>query len=69
MYCQLWHCGRVSHHEFQAGGVAPVSSSAVGKGGEVYTYTGPKPYPEPRALEMGEIAGVIEQYRHGAKMA
>jgi N-ethylmaleimide reductase len=69
MYCQLWHCGRVSHNEFQAGGVAPVSSSAVGKGGEVYTYTGPKPYPEPRALEMGEIAGVIEQYRHGAKMA
>ena len=64
--CQIWHVGRVSHASFQAPEMAPVSSSAVA--GQVNTFTaeGFEPCTAPRALEITEIPGVIEQYRQGA---
>jgi N-ethylmaleimide reductase len=64
--CQIWHVGRVSHTSMQQDGQTPVSSSAVA--GEVNTFTanGFEPCTPPRALELEEIPGVVEQYRQGA---
>lgn len=69
MYAQLWHTGRLSHPDFQAGGVLPVSASAINAGGESRTPAGMKPRVTPRALELHEIPGVMEQYRQAAKNA
>lgn len=69
IFAQLWHVGRASHAAFQPGGAAPVSSSDVPLGGEIYTPQGPQPYTPPRPLRLDEIPGVIEQYRHAAGKA
>lgn len=69
IFCQLWHVGRLSHPDFQPGGEAPVSASAISSGGEARTLSGNKPRVTPRALETAEIAGVIEEYRHAAACA
>jgi N-ethylmaleimide reductase len=59
---QLWHTGRASHPDFQPGGVAPVSASAIAPAGEAHTPLGKKPFVIPRALDLDEIPGVIQQY-------
>jgi N-ethylmaleimide reductase len=64
---QLWHVGRASHPDFQPGGVAPVSASAIRPEGEVHTPLGKKPYVTPRALELEEIPGVVQQYAEATK--
>jgi len=69
IFLQLWHVGRVSHSLFQLGGALPVSSSAVKIPGEVFTPDGMKPYETPRALELDEIPGIIENYRSAAQNA
>jgi N-ethylmaleimide reductase len=72
IFLQLWHVGRVSHSSFQPGGVLPVAPSAVPISAEVKTMTAegkPAPYETPRALETGEIPGVIDAYRQGARNA
>lgn len=70
IFLQLWHCGRVSHSSFH-GGDLPVAPSAVAIEGVVRPFggAGTVPYETPRALETSEIAGVIDQYRQGAKNA
>jgi N-ethylmaleimide reductase len=72
IFLQLWHVGRVSHSSFQPGGVLPVAPSAVaippdlkaatadGKGG---------PYETPRALETGEVEGIVAAFKQAAKNA
>ena len=67
--CQLWHVGRVSHACFQPGGEPPVSSSAVGGEVNTFTATGFEPCTPPRALELDEIPGVVDQFRQGAENA
>jgi N-ethylmaleimide reductase len=69
IFQQIWHVGRLSHQDLQPGGVLPVSSSAIRPGGVSPTYNGPKQRPTPRALETHEIAGVVEEYRQGAKLS
>ena len=69
IFAQLWHVGRASHPVYQPNGELPVSASAVQPAGMIMTPAGPQPYVTPRALETSEIAGVIEEYRHGAKQA
>ena len=66
---QLWHVGRVSHPAYQPDGAPPVAPSAVRPRGQVFTGAGMEEYVTPRALETGEIAGIIEEYVHGARMA
>src|SRR5215475_2898719 len=67
---QLWHVGRVSHPSLQPGGVLPVAPSAVAVVGTVFTADWKQvPYGVPRALEMAEIPGIIEDYRKGAQNA
>jgi N-ethylmaleimide reductase len=72
IFLQLWHVGRVSHSSFQPGGVLPVSASAVPISAGLKTMTADgksTPYETPRALETGEIPGVIDAYRQAASNA
>jgi 2,4-dienoyl-CoA reductase-like NADH-dependent reductase (Old Yellow Enzyme family) len=68
IFMQLWHVGRISDPSF-LGGEAPVSASAIAAAGDVSLLRPKRPYPVPRALELDEIAGVVEAYRKGAENA
>ena len=69
IFLQLWHMGRASHSDFH-GGRPPVSASAVKIAGDgIHTPLGKKPYETPRALEPGEIADVVADYRRAAARA
>jgi N-ethylmaleimide reductase len=65
---QLWHMGRLVHPDY-LGGAQPVSASATIAPGHARTYEGTKPYAESRALELQEIAQIIEDYRQAAEHA
>src|SRR5258708_906153 len=71
IFLQLWHVGRVSHSSFQPGGVLPVAPSAVPIAGLTTMTADGKPaaYETPRALETGEISGVVESFRRAARNA
>lgn len=69
IFLQLWHVGRISHPLLQPNGILPIAPSALAPKGQVYTPQGMKPFETPRALEINEIPGIIEKYRHAAKMA
>ena len=69
IFCQIWHSGRVSHGFYQVNGEAPVSSSAVKGAIRTFIDTGFIDTPEPRALRLDEIPGVVEQYARGARNA
>ncbi len=68
MVAQLWHMGRIVHPDY-LGGAKPVSASATTAPGKAYTYDGPKPYVESRALEIGEIKNIISDYKLAAEHA
>ncbi|WP_163995878.1 alkene reductase [Pyxidicoccus caerfyrddinensis] len=68
IFAQLWHVGRVSHPDFHDGRL-PVAPSAIGYEGEVFTFQGKKRVVTPRALETGELPGVVEQFRRAAENA
>jgi 2,4-dienoyl-CoA reductase-like NADH-dependent reductase (Old Yellow Enzyme family) len=65
---QLWHVGRISHPMF-LGGELPVAPSAIAPEGHVSLVRPKQPFVVPRALETGEIPGIIEAYRRGAENA
>lgn len=69
IFAQLWHVGRLSHPSLQPGGALPVAPSAIAATGELYTADGKKHYLVPRALETGEIAGIVEDFRRAAERA
>lgn len=72
IFLQLWHVGRVSHSSFQPGGALPVAPSAVPISPELKTMTAdgkPASYETPRALETGEIAGIVDAFRQAARNA
>ncbi|MGY4623369.1 2,4-dienoyl-CoA reductase-like NADH-dependent reductase (Old Yellow Enzyme family) [Bradyrhizobium sp. USDA 4486] len=67
---QLWHVGRVSHPSFQPNGALPVAPSAIAANGKHFTSDWKmEPFTTPRALEIDEIAGIIDAYRQGARNA
>lgn len=68
---QLWHVGRISHVDLQPDGKKPVAPSAVRADSKTYTSkeSGLVPTSEPRALETGEIPGVVDQFRKAAQNA
>lgn len=69
IFLQLWHVGRISHPSFHPEGALPVAPSAIQPKGDAMTYDGMQPFVTPRALELDEIPGIIDQYRQGAKNA
>lgn len=68
IFLQLWHVGRISHPDFH-GGALPVAPSAIAAKGTVFTAQGPKDMVTPRALDLSEIPGIVEQFRRGAENA
>jgi N-ethylmaleimide reductase len=69
IFCQLWHVGRISHPSLQPEGGLPVAPSAVQPKGQAFTESGFQPFVTPRALDMSEIPGLIDQYRHATACA
>jgi N-ethylmaleimide reductase len=73
IFLQLWHVGRVSHSSYQPGGALPVAPSAVpiaAEGMKTMTADGKVvPYETPRALETGEIPGIVGAFRQAARNA
>jgi 2,4-dienoyl-CoA reductase-like NADH-dependent reductase (Old Yellow Enzyme family) len=68
MILQLWHVGRISDPTFLDGRL-PVAPSAIAPEGFVRHVRPQRPYVTPRALETGEIPGVVEAFRKGAENA
>jgi N-ethylmaleimide reductase len=68
IFLQLWHVGRISHPDFH-GGELPVAPSAIAPQGQVFTAKGLQPTVTPRALELVEVPGIVEQFRRGAENA
>jgi N-ethylmaleimide reductase len=68
IFCQLWHCGRVSHPDIRNGAL-PVAPSAVAASGSFYLPTGPAEFPVPRVLGGEEISGIIDDFRQAAANA
>lgn len=69
IYLQLWHVGRVSHPSLQPKGQQPVAPSPIRPEGQAFTYEGQQPFQTPRALELDEIPGIVEQFVSGARNA
>lgn len=65
---QIWHCGRISHEDFQ-NGEPPVAPSAIAAEGQTWTAQGQKPFTTPRALGTDEIARVVGDFAAGARAA
>jgi 2,4-dienoyl-CoA reductase-like NADH-dependent reductase (Old Yellow Enzyme family) len=65
---QLWHVGRMSDPYYLDGDL-PVAPSAIAPGGQPSLLRPRKPFVTPRALETGEIPGIIDEYRRGAENA
>ena len=70
---QLWHVGRVSHNDLQPGGQAPVAPSAITAKTKTYLITdGVGAFVDtsaPRALDIGELPGIVQDYRRAARNA
>ena len=70
---QLWHVGRVSHTHLQPDGAAPVAPSAIAaKTKTVLIQDGVPTFVEtsvPRALDVAELPGLVEDYRKAALAA
>ena len=69
IFVQLWHVGRISHPDFR-NGEPPVAPSAIApRGVQTFTAEGLKPIPAPRALDAGEIPGIVQEFRRAAENA
>ena len=65
---QLWHVGRMSDPLYLDGEL-PVAPSAIAPAGHVSLVRPEKAFVTPRALELKEIAGIVDSYRQGAENA
>ncbi len=68
IFCQLWHCGRISHPDFH-GGLAPVAPSAINPQDKSFTAEGFKDTVTPRALTIDEIHATTDDFRKAAQNA
>lgn len=70
---QLWHVGRVSHNDLQPGGQSPVAPSAITAKTKTYLIRdGIGLFVDtsaPRALEISELPGIVQDYRRAARNA
>jgi N-ethylmaleimide reductase len=71
IFLQLWHVGRISHPSLQPGNLLPVAPSAVApKDTRTFIETGEfVSVGTPRALELTEIPGIIDDYAAAASKA
>jgi len=69
IFLQLWHVGRISHTSLQPGGGKPVAPSAIRAKGKTFVNNQFTDISEPRALELSEIPGIIDDFKRGAANA
>ena len=69
IFLQLWHVGRVSHVDLQENGAAPVAPSALRAATKVFVNNSFVDVSQPRALEIGELAGIVKDFRQAAANA
>ena len=69
IFLQLWHVGRVSHVDLQENGAAPVAPSALRAATKVFVNNSFVDVSQPRALEIGELARIVKDFRQGAANA
>jgi N-ethylmaleimide reductase len=69
IFVQLWHVGRISHTSLQPGGGKPVAPSAIRAKGKTFVNGTFAEVSEPRALELSEIPGIIDDFKRGAANA
>lgn len=67
IFLQLYHAGRQSNEDVQPAGSQPVGPSAIPHGGVAYTRSGWVPNTPNRALEIEEIAELVESFRRAAQ--
>lgn len=71
---QMWHVGRISHTALQPDDQAPVAPSAIQAKAKTYLIDANGngsfvPTSAPRALDVGELPGIVEDYRRAARAA
>jgi len=66
IFCQLWHCGRISHEDY-TGGIQPVSSTS--KPAEGINPQNNKPFGMPRSLKANEIEEIYNLFMNSAEKA
>jgi len=69
IFMQLWHAGRCSHYSVQPNNQPPVAPSPVQSNGRSNTPLGRVQHSPPRAFELAEMPGLVEQYRTAAQNA
>ncbi len=69
IFLQLWHVGRISHNDLQPEGGAPVAPSAIRAQAKTYVNNTFVDVSEPRALELEELPGIINDFRQAAANA
>jgi len=68
IFCQLWHCGRMSHPDLQ-GGKLPVAPSAINPKDKSFTPDGFKETVTPHALTIDEIHSITNDFQKAAANA
>lgn len=66
IFCQLWHCGRISDPQY-LNGEFPVSASDL-PGEGVHSRT-KRPFVAPRALTAEEMPDIVEMFAHSTELA
>lgn len=69
IFVQLWHTGRISHVDLQPGGAAPVAPSPIRAQSKTFVNNGFADVSEPRALELSELPGIVNDFRQAAANA
>ncbi|WP_434673995.1 alkene reductase [Pseudomonas sp. R1-15] len=69
IFLQLWHVGRVSHVALQKNGAAPVAPSALRPATKVFVNNSFEDVSEPRALDVSELPGIVDDFRQAASNA
>jgi N-ethylmaleimide reductase len=69
IFLQLWHVGRVSHVDLQRNGELPVAPSAIRAATKTFVNNAFVDVSEPRALELDELPGIVDDFRRAAANA
>lgn len=69
LFIQIMHAGRMSHPDNTPHGRPAVAPSAIEPDAQIYTPTGLKQVPQPRALSLEEIQATVADFRQAAARA
>ncbi|MBN9585128.1 MAG: alkene reductase [Afipia sp. 62-7] len=69
IYIQLWHVGRISHTSLQPNNGVPVAPSAIQAKTKTFVGGAFADVSAPRALELSEIPGIIDDFKRASANA